>query len=442
VSLQTPDSVRRLQRALYVKAKQEPAYRFYLLYDKVVRDDILTHAYRVSRAASGARTPGVDGMTFTAIETAGQAEWLAGLKQALQDKTYRPDAVRRVLIPKPDGGERPLGIPTIRDRVVQTAVKLVVEPIFEADFEDSAYGYRPKRRAQDAVRVVHEALCDGYTDVVDADLSKYFDTIPHAELLQSVARRVVDRHVLHLLKMWLKTPIEVRDERGGRCMTGGKRSRRGTPQGGVISPLLANIYMHRFLRAWRDRGKGQQYQARVINYADDFVILSRGRATGALAWTRWAMTSLGLTLNETKTCVRQARRESFDFLGYTFGPDRYRKTGHTYLAAKPSKKSVQRLKATVRARLRPGNQGPWAEIRDGLNRVLRGWAAYFSYGSRVTAYRAVDNYVYGCVRHFLRRRHKVPTRGTRRFSAEQVFGPLGVVRMRPLSVGPRSCAST
>ena len=225
MSLQTPDSVRRLQRALYVKAKKEPGYRFYLLYDKVVRDDILAHAYRVSRAAKGARTPGVDGVTFEAIEATGQAEWLAGLKGALQDETYRPDAVRRVLIPKPGGGERPLGIPTIRDRVVQTAVKLVVEPIFEADFEDGAYGYRPKRSAQDAVQVVHEALCDGSTDVVDADLSKYFDTIPHRELLQSVARRVVDRHVLHLLKMWLKTPIEERDERGGRRMTVGSGAR-------------------------------------------------------------------------------------------------------------------------------------------------------------------------------------------------------------------------
>jgi RNA-directed DNA polymerase len=440
VSLQTPDSVRRLQRALYVKAKNEPAYRFYLLYDKVHREDILTHAYRVSRAARGA--PGVDGVTFEAIDASGQEEWLAGLRRTLQDKTYRPDAVRRVLIPKPGGGERPLGIPTIRDRVVQTAAKLVLEPIFEADFEDSAYGYRPKRSAQDAVQEVHEALCDGYTDVVDADLSKYFDTIPHAELLQSVARRVVDRHVLHLLKMWLKTPVEERDERGGRRMTGGKRSTRGTPQGGVVSPLLANIYMHRFLRAWRDRGKGEQYQARVINYADDFVILSRGHAAEALTWTRWAVTHLGLTLNETKTCLRNAQRESFDFLGYTFGQDRYRKTGQTYLAAKPSKKSVQRLKAKVRARLRPGNQGTWAEVRDGVNRVLRGWAAYFSYGSRATVHRAVDNYVYASMCHFLRRRHKVPTRGTRRFSAQQVFGPLGVVRMRPLPVGPRSWAST
>jgi RNA-directed DNA polymerase len=441
VSLQTPDSVRRLQKTLYVKAKTEPAYRFYLLYDKVCRADILDHAYRVSRAARGARTPGVDGMTFDDIEASGREEWLAGLKKAVQDRTYRPDPVRRVLIPKPGGGERPLGIPTIRDRVAQTAVKLVLEPIFEADFDDGAYGYRPKRSAQDAVRAVHDALCDGYTDVVDADLSKYFDTIPHHELLHSVARRVVDRHVLHLVKMWLKTPIEERDAQGGRRMTGGKRSTRGTPQGGVVSPLLANIYMHRFLRAWRERGKGAQYQARVINYADDFVILSRGHAAEALAWTRWAMTHLGLTLNETKTCLRHVQHESFDFLGYTFGWDRYRKDGHTYLAAKPSKKSVRRMKAAVRAVLRPGNQGRWTDVVAQLNRGLRGWAAYFSYGTRLMAYRAIDNYVYACARHFLTRRHKVSTRGTRRYSAEQVFGPLGVLQLRPLHVGRRSCAS-
>ncbi len=225
-------------------------------------------------------------------------------------------------------------------------------------------------------------------------------------------------------------------------MTGGKRSTRGTPQGGVISPLLANIYMHRFLRAWRDRGKGAQYQARVINYADDFVILSRGHAAEALAWTRWAMTHLGLTLNETKTCLRNARHESFDFLGYTFGWDRYRKDGHAYLAAKPSKKSIQRAKAAVRAVLRPGNQGGWPEVVSRLNRGLRGWANYFRYGTRLLAYRAIDNDVYACTRHFLRRRHKVPTRGTRRFSDAQVFGPLGVLRLRSLHVGPRSCAST
>jgi RNA-directed DNA polymerase len=427
VSLETPDRVRRLQRKLYVKAKQEPEFRFYLLYDKVCRDDLLIHAYRLSRAARGAA--GVDGVRFDDIEAAGVEPWLAALGKELRERTYRPAPVRRVMIPKPGGGERPLGIPTIRDRVVQTAVKLVLEPIFEADFEDSAYGYRPRRSAQDAVRAVHAALCEGYTDVVDADLSKYFDTIPHHELLQSVARRVVDRHVLHLVKMWLKVPVEERDERGRPRMTGGTRSTRGTPQGGVISPLLANIYMHRFLRAWRQRDKGQEYRAQLITYADDFVIVSRGQAAAALAWTRGVMGRIGLTLNDAKTSIRNARTESFDFLGYTFGPDRYRKDGHWYLAAKPSTKSVQRVKAGVHAVLRPGNHARWPEVAADLNRRLRGWATYFGYGTRVLAYRAIDHYVADAVQHFLRRRHKVPTRGTRRFGAQHVFGELGVLRL-------------
>lgn len=440
MSLQTPDTVRRLQRTLYVKAKKEPEYRFYLLYDKVYREDVLAHAYARSRRAGGA--PGVDGQTFEDIEAAGRDEWLAGLRRTLHEKTYRPAPVRRVLIPKPGGGERPLGIPCIRDRVVQTAAKLVLESIFEADFDDSAYGYRPKRSAQDAVRAVHDALCHGYTDIVDADLARYFDSIPHGELLHSVARRVVDRAMLHLIKGWLKVPVEERDERGGRRMSGGKGSTRGTPQGGVASPLLANIYMHRYLRAWRQRGKGQQYQARVVSYADDFVILSRSHATEALAWTRWAMQRLGLALNDNKTCIRDAQRERFDFLGYTFGLEHYRKDGHTYLAAQPSKKSVHRLKTAVCAVLRADWQAPWSDVVTRLNRLLRGWARYFSYGTRLMAYRAADDYVYNSVRRFLTRRHKVQTRGTRRFSAERVFGPLGVLRLRRLHVGPPSCART
>src|SRR4029077_19971406 len=253
MSLATPEKIRIFQRKLYRKDKAEPEYRFYLLYDKICREDILRHAYDLARGNAGA--PGVDGVTFAAIEKEGLEAWLAGLRKELTEQTYRPAPVRRVMIPKPGGGERPLGIPTIRERVVQTAAKLVLEPIFEADFEDGAYGYRPGRSAQDAVRAVHTALCEGYTDVVDADLSKYFDTIPHHELLQSVARRIADGDVLRLVKMWLKVPVEERDERGGRRMTGGKRRTRGTPQGGVISPLLANIYMHRFLRAWRQRDK-------------------------------------------------------------------------------------------------------------------------------------------------------------------------------------------
>jgi RNA-directed DNA polymerase len=387
---------------------------------------MLAHAYQLSRSARGAA--GVDGVDFEAIDAAGVESWLAALGKELRERMYRPAPVRRVLIPKPGGGERPLGIPAIRDRVVQTAVKLVLEPIVEADFEDSAYGYRPRRSAQDAVRAVHAALCEGSTDVVDADLSKYFDTIPHRELLQSVARRVMDRHVLQLVTMWLKMPVEERDAQGRRRMSGGKHSTRGTPQG-VISPLLANIYMHRFLRAWRQRNKGQEYRARLITYADDFVIVSRGHAAAALAWTREVMGRIGLTLHDAKTNIRNARTESFDFLGYTCGPECYRKTGHRYLAAKPSKKSVQRVKAGVRAVLRPGNHARWPEVAADLNRRLRGWAAYFGYGTRVLAYRAIDHYVADAVQHFLRRRHKVPTRGTRRFGAQHVFGELGVRRL-------------
>src|SRR4051795_6644938 len=292
MSLTTPDKIRTLQRKLYLKAKAEPDFRFYLLYDKVYRADILRHAYDLARANRGA--PGVDGVDFAAIEAAGREDWLHGIETDLRTKTYQPQPVRRGMIPKPGGGERPLGIPTIRDRVVQTAAKLVLEPIFEADLEPAAYGYRPGRSGIDAVKAVHRLLCQGFTDVVDADLSKYFDTIPHDDLLRSVAARIVDRHVLRLIKLWLKAPVEETDPDGRRRMSGGKQSTRGTPQGGVISPLLANRYMNRFLRHWRHQGRSEAYRAHVVNYADDFVILSRGHANEALAWTRQVMTKLGL----------------------------------------------------------------------------------------------------------------------------------------------------
>lgn len=432
MSLATPEKIRSLRTRLYEKAKAEPAYRFYLLYDKVYREDILDHAYRLARSNGGA--PGVDGVKFSDIESNGLEEWLASLREELRTETYKPKPVRRVMIPKPGGGERPLGIPTIRDRVVQTAAKLVLEPIFEADLSDSAFGYREGRSAGEAVKRVHQTLRDGYTDVVDADLSKYFDTIPHDQLMRSVARRVSDGKLLKLIKAWLKTPVEETDERGNRRMTGGKSSRMGTPQGGVISPLLANIYMNRFLRVFLERGKGREFCARLVNYADDFVILSRGQAESALAWTRRVMAAIGLTLNETKTCIRDAREEHFDFLGYTFGPERNRKGGHRYLGAKPSKKAVRRLKKKVRTLLRPGNQSPWPMVAKELNRALQGWSNYFSYGTRRGAYRAVDNYVAERVRHFLRRRHKVPTRGTRRFEDQTIFGKLGVVRLQGVLV--------
>jgi RNA-directed DNA polymerase len=432
MSLVTPEKIRTLQRKLYRKAKAEPAFRFYVLYDKICREDILRHAYGLARANAGA--PGVDGVSFAQIEERGLEAWLASLREELVSKKYRPDPVRRVMIPKPNGGgERALGIPTVRDRVVQTAAKLVLEPIFEADFEDNAYGYRPVRGAVDAVKEVHRHICRGYTDVVDADLSRYFDSIPHDELLKSVARRIVDRHVLRLIKLWLKAPIEERDDGDGtRRMSGGKSNTRGTPQGGVASPLLANIYMNRFLKHWRLTGRGEAFRAHVVAYADDFVILSRGRAAEALAWTKAVMTRLGLTLNEAKTSLKNARQERFDFLGYAFGPHRYKANGKWYLSASPSKKSMQRFKTKVGNLLVPGNNDPWPEVRDTLNRSLSGWSNYFCYGTRRSAFRGVDRYVYERVRDFLARRHKVAGRGTRRFSFEIVYGERGLLRLERL----------
>jgi len=433
MSLETPIKIRMLQRKLYQKAKEEPSYRFYLLYDKMYREDILTYAYALVKSNQGA--PGVDGQSFWGIESQGLEEWLSDIREDLRAKTYQPLPVLRVRIPKPGGGERPLGIPTIRDRVVQTAAKLLLEPIFEADFEPNAYGYRPKRSAPEAIQKVHKLVCEGYTDVVDADLSKYFDTIPHSELMQCVARRIVDGDLLRLIKMWLKVPVEERDENGKPRVSGGKGSTCGTPPGGVISPLLANLYMHRFLKYWRITGRSEIFQAQVVNYADDFVILSRGCAAEALNWTRGVMIRIGLTLNEAKTSIKQARTERFDFLGYTFGPHRLRKDGHVYLGASPSKKSVSRLRQKVGDLLGRHNVAPWPDVRDQLNRILRGWSNYFGYGTRLMAYRAVDNYVYERVQHFLRQRHKVSSRGTTSFSDAVVFGRLGVLRLRHVHVG-------
>ena len=435
MSLATPIAIRTLQRKLYCKAKAEPAFRFYVLYDKICRQDILHHAYALARENVGA--PGVDGVTFAAIEAAGVEAWLAGLREELVAKTYRPDPVRRVSIPKADGeGERLLGIPTIRDRVVQTAAKLVLEPIFEADFEDNAYGYRPARGAVDAVKDVHRHICRGYTDVVDADLSRYFDTIPHDDLIKSVARRIVDRHVLRLIKLWLKVPIEERDRDGTRRMRGGKRNRHGTPQGGVVSPMLANIYMNRFLKHWRLTGRAEAFRAHVVAYADDFVILSRGHAAEALVWTQAVMTKLGLTLNEAKTSVKNAQTERFDFLGYSFGLHHYGKTGQRYLGASPSKKSVGRIKAKVSELLVPRNTGAWPEVRDRLNLLLQGWSAYFGYGTQTQACQAINHHVYDRVRNFLRRRHQMHGRGTRKFGAAAVFGTLGVLQLRRVPAAP------
>ena len=428
MSLATPDKIRDLQNKLYRKAKNEPEFRFYQLYDKVYREDILQHAYALAKANGGA--PGVDGESFADIETAGWEGWLNGLGKELHDKTYEPQPVRRKMIPKPGGGERALGIPTIRDRVAQTAAKLILEPIWEADLEPNAYGYRPGKSAQDAIQKVEGLLQAGYTDIVDADLSKYFDTIPHSELMQCVARRIVDRQMLHLIKMWLKVPVEERDATGKRRLTGGKDHDRGTPQGGVISPGLANLYINRMLKGFRQTRRGEQFRAQIINYADDFVIVSRHKAAEALEWTRGVVGRLGLTLNEKKTSIRNARQERFDFLGYTFGPHINPCDGHRYRGYSPSKKSVRRIKQKVGELLDGRNVAPWEEVCRQLNQMLQGWRQYFRIGSTSRAYRAVDEHVYDRVRNFLRRRHKVSSQGTRQFPGERVYGTLGVVRLR------------
>src|SRR2546428_3318831 len=253
MSLETPAKIRMLQRKLYLKAKEEPVYRFYLLHDKIYREDILAYAYKLAKSNQGA--PGVDGQSFEQIESGGREEWLTGLRNELCAKTYKPQPVRRVMIPKPGGGERPLGIPTIRDRVAQTAAKLVLEPIFEADLQPEQYAYRADRSALDAVRQVHKLLNTGHGQIVDADLCGYFDSIPHSDLLKSVARRIVDGAMLHLIKMWLEAPVEETDEKGNKHRSTRNRDEgRGTPQGAPISPLLSNLYMRRFVLGWKKLG--------------------------------------------------------------------------------------------------------------------------------------------------------------------------------------------
>jgi group II intron reverse transcriptase/maturase len=336
MSLTTPEKIRKLQRTFYAKAKDQPSYRFHQLYDKVYREDILAYAYRRCKANAGAA--GVDGQTFEMIEEYGRDRWLGELAEKLRKKGYRPGAIRRVWIEKANGGQRPLGIATIQDRVVQMAIVLVIEPIFEADLEAEQYGYRPKRSAQDAIRAVENLLDRGHREVIDADLSGYFDTIPHAELIQCVARRISDSEMLGLIKRFLKAPVQDRRD-GGR--PGNKPSPdQGTPQGSPLSPLLANLYFRRFILGWKKLGLMERYQAHIVNYADDFVICCRTGAQAALQWTRQIMGKLKLEINESKTQIHRVPDENLDFLGYTIGWCRSKKTGKNYIGARPSKKRI------------------------------------------------------------------------------------------------------
>lgn len=429
MSLTTPVSVQKLQTVLHDKAKESSDRRFHALYDKVHRRDVLAFAYECCKANGGAA--GVDDQTFERIEEYGVGRWLDELAQELKDRTYRPHPVRRVYIPKPDGKQRPLGVPTVRDRTVQTAAVLVLEPIFEADLQPEQYAYRKDRSALDAVRHVHKLINTGHGEIVDADLSGYFDSIPHAELLKSVARRVVDGAMLHLIKMWLEAPVEETDERGNKHRSTRNRDEgRGTPQGAPISPLLSNLYMRRFVLGWKKLGYEKRLGAFIVNYADDLVICCRYSAEEALAGMRDIMQKLKVTVNETKTRVCTLPEERFDFLGYTFGRCYSPQTGRAYLGTVPSKKRVSRIGEAISSETgRNKTLLDQETVVTKLNRMMVGWANYFCLGPVSKAYRAVERHARTRLRRWLCTKHKMSWPATKQFPEAALHDELGLVRL-------------
>jgi RNA-directed DNA polymerase len=427
MSLVTPPSVQKLQTALRDKAKGSANFRFYALYDKVYREDVLAYAYACCRVNGGAA--GVDQQRFEDIEEYGRERWLDELAKELRSRMYRPLPVRRVYIPKPDGKQRPLGIPAVRDRVAQTAAVLVLEPIFDVDLQPEQYAYREDRSALDAVRRVHQLLNTGYREVVDADLSGYFDSIPHAELMKTVARRIVDGAMLHLIKMWLEAPVEETDEQGNTHRSTRNRDEgRGTPQGAPISPLLSNLYMRRFVLGWKTLGYETRLRAYIVNYADDLVICCRSSAEKAAAVMRSLMEKLKLTVNEAKTRVCLAPQEKFDFLGYTFGRCFSPETGRGYIGTVPSKKRIQRVCAAISA-----ETGQNKTLLDDavvvatLNRIMIGWANYFCLGPVSKAYRAVEQHARRRLRQWLCAKHKLSWPATKQYPVAALHDVLGLV---------------
>ena len=429
-SLPTLSKVEKLRNALHAKAKGLSSFRFYSLYDKVYRKDVLEEAYRRSRLNAGAA--GVDRQNFEDITAYGQRRWLDELAETLRARQYRCSPVRRVWIPKPNGKQRPLGIPTVTDRVVQMAVVLVLEPIFEADLQDEQYAYRGGKSAHDAIRRIHSLLNTGYTEVVDADLTGYFDSIPHSDLMKSIARRISDKQVLGLIKMWLKAPVEETDERGNtRRTTRNREEKRGTPQGAPISPLLSNLYMRRFVLGWKTLGYERRFDAHIVNYADDYVICCRGTSREAMIAMRHIMGKLKLTVNEQKTQLCRVPDESFDFLGYTIGRCYSAKTGKAYIGTRPSRKKIVAICREV-SELTSRRWG-WIPVEERIaeiNRKLIGWANYFSLGPVSKAYHAVDRHTCERLRQWLRRTHRVQGRGFSRFSNEYLYRHLGLVELQ------------
>jgi group II intron reverse transcriptase/maturase len=434
-NLRIPDSVQRLQNALYEKAKSEPDFAFYSLYDKICRPDVLLFAYRNCKQNDG--SPGVDGQTFADIEKSGREEWLGSLATELRDKTYLPGNIRRVNIPKPNGKLRPLGIPNIRDRVVQQATVLVLGGIFETGLADEQYAYRDGKKALEAVERVHNSLFwDKRLEVLDADLTGYFDNIPHARLMQEVAKRTTDKAVLHLIKMWLEATVEELNKETGkiRKMTGNKDNHRGIPQGSPISPLLSNVYMCLFIKRWKTSGRERYYDSRIVNYADDLVICCRYRADTAIEDLRTFMGELGLTVNEEKTKMVYMPEGKFVFLGYEFRTLFSWKKRTKYIGIRPSQKAIKKLMVEVH-NLTAANMGckETSDVVKDLNQIVKGWAGYFKLGAVTKAYKIMDRYIIRRLRQWLGRKYKWKTKGYKGYPDERLYKETGLMNLLKLT---------
>lgn len=427
MTLRTPaEQVRDLQEKLHRSAKADPSRRFHQLYDKVCLPWFLWVAWLRVRSNGGA--PGPDGVSIEEIERRGAGEYLKALMEDLRERRYRAGPVRRVYIPKANGKLRPLGIPNVRDRVVQAATLLVLEPIFEADLPETAFGFRPGRNAHQALDVVRTHLLRGDTDVVDADLAAYFDTIPHSNLLRLVAKRIVDRKVLGLIKQWLRAPvIEPTDPPG----SGGRRSDKGTPQGGVISPLLANVYHACIPYLWQRWEKARRLGGKIVSYADDFVILLRpGRGEAALRELGRICERLSLKLSEEKTRVVRARQESFKFLGFEVKKVLNPKSGKWWPRVAPAAKSEERVRERLREIMNRGTGARTVEsvVRE-ANQVLRGWGSYFYYGHPQESMRRINHFAEERLRKWLMRKHQRRGPGYREHPRKELYETLGLYRL-------------